>query len=176
MRVSVYLGQHIINELEAYGPLDVVVDQVLRLGEQGLIDLVGHPRCRPRTLDRRVEVEVVNEYYIALTHDYPSRSTMTSLRRLLYWFVENDLTVMLTPATEYTLPDRESDLIVARYKELVRTTARLLHDVKAAPAANIAIAERLEAAHNILEVPLCATSSTATTSTSLPDTDTSSSK
>lgn len=99
MRVSVYLHQSILDELACYGELDEVVDRILTLGEQGVIDLENRPPCRPRTDAKRVTVDVHNTYYITLVRSYPRNSSLISLRRILYWFVENDMCTLLSTVT-----------------------------------------------------------------------------
>lgn len=99
MRVSIYLHQSILDELACYGELDEVVDRILTLGEQGVIDLENRPPCRPRTDAKRVTVDVHNTYYITLVRSYPRNSSLISLRRILYWFVENDMCTLLSTVT-----------------------------------------------------------------------------
>lgn len=99
MRVSIYLHQSILDELACYGELDEVVDRILTLGERGVIDLENRPPCRPRTDAKRVTVDVHNTYYITLVRSYPRNSSLISLRRILYWFVENDMCTLLSTVT-----------------------------------------------------------------------------
>ena len=99
MRVSVYIHQSILDELSCYGELDDVVDRILTLGENGVIDLENKPPCRPRTDAKRVTIDIQNAYYITLVRSYPRNSSLVSLRRLLYWFVENDMCSLLSTVT-----------------------------------------------------------------------------
>lgn len=99
MRVSVYIHQSILDELSCYGELDDVVDKILTLGENGVIDLENKPPCRPRTDAKRVTIDIHNAYYITLVRSYPRNSSLVSLRRLLYWFVENDMCSLLSTVT-----------------------------------------------------------------------------
>ena len=99
MRVSVYLHRSILEELSYYGELDDVVDRILTLGERGVIDLENKPPCRARTDAKRVSIDVHNAYYITLIRSYPRNSSLISLRRLIYWFVENDMCSLLNTVT-----------------------------------------------------------------------------
>ena len=114
MRVSVYLHQSILDELTCYGDLDEVVDKILTLGERGIIDLENRPPCRPRADAKRVTVNVHNSYYITLVRSYPPKSSQISLRRILYWFVENDMCTLLN-----TMTVTDEDLYNSLYKRLL---------------------------------------------------------
>lgn len=120
MQVSIYLHQDILNELAYYGDLDNVVDQILTLGERGAIDLEDRPPCRPRANAKRVTVNIHNRYYITLLRTYPAKSSRISLRRILYWFVENDMCTLLN--TE-TITDEE------QYERLYIQVLDIVHEL-----------------------------------------------
>ena len=91
MLMSIYLHEEIYAILCCYGKLDDVVNKVLEEGMSGSFDIMNCPKLPPRTGARRFEVDVTNEEYIELLNLYPHNSTKISLRRLLYWFVENEM-------------------------------------------------------------------------------------
>ena len=124
MKMSVYLSNAIIAELTAHGPLDEVVDSILQLGADGQIDLEQRPKCGPRGEDRRIDIEITNLYYLELLTHYPQNSTQISLRRLLYWFVENDLCELLPPPRD----DRRRKFD-SKFDYIMRETRTLLDDI-----------------------------------------------
>lgn len=151
MRISVYLSDSIINELTSYGPLDEVVDNILQLGETGQIDLEQRPKCKNREHDRRVDIDVTNMYYLELMTHYPPNSSNISLRRLLYWFVENDLCSMLTPSNVQNDKPVDNTLRYSkRYKYIVHIAGKLLNDIDSTDV-QLAFTEHLRDAYNILK-------------------------
>lgn len=90
MQMSVYLSDSVITELKAHGGVNYAVNYILELCENGYIDIENKPRCHSRDLDRRVNIEVTNSYYLNLLYN-TGNSSKISLRRLIYWFVDNDM-------------------------------------------------------------------------------------
>lgn len=156
MRVSIYLHDNIIAELKQYGDLQQVIDQILALGEAGKIDLCDKPRCKDRDGARRLDIIVTNSYYIDMLQRYPPHSTRVSLRRLIYWFVENDLCTMLSvdDRTQEHL-DRRASYLQNELEQLA-TLAKSRYGDQSTYYANIVEASRL-----LKELQPCATSSTA---------------
>lgn len=95
MKVSVYLHEEIRAVLCCYGTLDEAINKVLDAGSQGEFDLMNKPQIPVRDGARRFDVDIKNEEYLELLRLYPHNSTKVSLRRLLYWFVENEMYEML---------------------------------------------------------------------------------
>lgn len=95
MVLSVYLHDEIYSILRCYGTLDEVVNRILDEGSAGSFDLMNCPKLPPREGARRFEVDVNNQEYLELLSLYPHNSTKISLRRLLYWFVENEMYLSL---------------------------------------------------------------------------------
>ena len=91
MLMSVYLHKEVSDVLRYYGKLDDVVNKILEYWETGLIDLEDKPPAPPRDGATRYGIDIKNEEYIDLMRRYPPNSPKISLRRLLYWFVENDV-------------------------------------------------------------------------------------
>ena len=91
MIFSIYLHSPIVETLKCYGELSEVVNKILSLCEQGIIDLVDMPRCPDRSGASRFDINVTSEYYLSLVESFPPNSPRISLRRLLYWFVEQEV-------------------------------------------------------------------------------------
>lgn len=91
MKFSIYLHREIKETLQAFGDLSTVVNKILELGENGAFDLTDKPSSPDRGDAGRVTIDVTNEYYLSLLDNYTPNSPRISLRRLLYWFVENEI-------------------------------------------------------------------------------------
>ena len=109
MIVSIYLHKQIAETLKCYGNLTEVMDRILTHCEQGDIDLMDKPKTPPRNTASRYDIDVTNEYYLDMLTSFPPNSTRISLRRLLYWFVENEMFDVLgwEPVNEYKSSDKE---------------------------------------------------------------------
>ena len=91
MKISLYLHKDIVDILSMYGDLTSVVNAVLDECASGRIDLQDKPPCRPRDGAGRYNVIVDNEYYESMVDMFGIKSKNISVRRLLYWFVENEV-------------------------------------------------------------------------------------
>lgn len=88
---TVYLDQESINILEMYGDINYVTDMILEyMFEQGLTPS-QLPSIIIRNNCKRVNIQVTNEDYIALTQLYPTKSSAISLRRVFNWFITNEI-------------------------------------------------------------------------------------
>lgn len=90
MIMSVYLHDEIASVLRCYGSLDDVINKVLDAASDGEFDFEDKPEAPARDGARRYDVDVKNDEYIEL-HRMFRNSPKISLRRLLYWFVENEM-------------------------------------------------------------------------------------
>lgn len=128
MRVSVYLHDEIKSILCCYGNLDDVINRVLDAGSTGEFDIMNKPQIPAREGAGRYDVDIVNEEYLELLNAYPRNSVKISLRRLLYWFVENEMYEILgwEPINEYT--DR-NDLKRKRLVKRIRQDLEKLADI-----------------------------------------------
>jgi hypothetical protein len=68
-----------------------VINAVLDESDNGMFDVFDKPNCDSRDGASRYSVEITNENYLTLMQTYPANSSKISLRRLLYWFVENEI-------------------------------------------------------------------------------------
>ena len=91
MILSLYLHKNISETLMCYGKLGDVVNKILELCEENVIDIMDMPKCQPRDGASRYDIDVTNEYYLSLLESFPIKSPRISLRRLLYWFVEQEM-------------------------------------------------------------------------------------
>lgn len=91
MIVNLYLHKPIVETLRCYGNLEEVVNRILDAGTAGLIDIMDKPACPPRDGASRYVIDITNADYIDLSINYPPNSCKLSLRRLVYWFVENEI-------------------------------------------------------------------------------------
>ena len=95
MKFSIYLSNDVINILECYGPINDVVNKILECGAEGLFDIMDKPTPPPKENGKQVIVDVIEPNYLALVDMYSVKSSRISLRRLLYWFVDNEVYVEL---------------------------------------------------------------------------------
>lgn len=90
MQYKVYLHRQIIDILSMYGDLSDVVNKILSYVEEGEINIETLPSAPSRDKAYQVTIDITNEYYLSLLTKYSIYSGKNSLRRLLYWFVENE--------------------------------------------------------------------------------------
>ena len=112
MKMSVYLHKEVADTLRCYGDLDEVVNKILEQCEGGIIDVFNKPKAPERYGAIRYNIDVTNEYYLSLLANYPPNSPFVSLRRLLYWFVEEEMYEVLEwkTCTDYGEKEREKCL------------------------------------------------------------------
>ena len=91
MKVSIYLHKEIYNTLKMFGDLNDVINKVLEAGAQGNFDVTDKPNSIDRIGAKRFNVTITEPDYLGLLEIYPINSSKISLRRLLYWFVENEI-------------------------------------------------------------------------------------
>ena len=89
--LSVYLHEYVVNTLKMYGELDDVVNNVLDESDAGNFDITDKPECQSRDGAGRYNITITNENYIKLLTAYGVKNKRISLRRLLYWFVDNEI-------------------------------------------------------------------------------------
>jgi hypothetical protein len=112
MIFSIYLHKPIAETLMCYGDLSDVVNRILEVSETGVFDVVDVPKCEPRDGATKYFINVTNETYLSLVASFPPNSPRLSLRRLLYWFVEQEMYEVLEWETvnEYVSKDKEKIL------------------------------------------------------------------
>lgn len=91
MKQSIYLHKPIVAILRCYGSLDDVVNKILQSAADGQFDVTNKPAAPNRTGAGRYDIEITEPNYLELLNIYGPFSSTISLRRLLYWFVENEI-------------------------------------------------------------------------------------
>lgn len=91
MLMSVYLHSTVAAVLRCFGTLDEVTDRILQLAADGHFDVTHMPPCGPRDGAARYNIEVTEPNYLQLLEDFGPHNSSVSLRRVLYWFVENQV-------------------------------------------------------------------------------------
>lgn len=86
MKIAVYLHEEIAATLLCFGNLSDVINKIL--DNESVLD---KPSCLPREGASKYTVDVTNEEYLSLLARYPATSPRISLRRLLYWWVDNEI-------------------------------------------------------------------------------------
>ena len=126
MLLSVYLHDEIHSVLNCFGELNDVVDKILVAAAEGQIELMCKPPAPDRSGARRFDIEVTNEDYLTLLRQVGTKSPRVSLRRLLYWFVEEEVYEML--GWEMT-NDYRSDKD-AKFKKRIDDISKQVEDVR----------------------------------------------
>lgn len=113
MILNIYLDDTIVDVLKCYGTLDVAVNRILQCGTEGLIDIMNKPTAPPKTNGRQYVINITEPGYLGLYNIYGPKSSKISLRRLIYWFVNNELYEELAwePTEQYA--DTHNDKILA---------------------------------------------------------------
>lgn len=91
MTLSVYLSNDVRDVLQCYGKIDDVVNRILVAGSQGLIDIMEKPPAPEKKGGTYHQINIREPDYISLLETYGVKSSRISLRRLLYWFVDNEM-------------------------------------------------------------------------------------
>ena len=91
MILSLYLHNDVTDVLKMYGNLNDVINKILDESSAGSFDVQNKPPCRNRDGASRYNVDVKNEDYLSMLESFGIKSKQISLRRLIYWFVENEI-------------------------------------------------------------------------------------
>lgn len=91
IKVNVTISEDYYKILRLFGTMDEVVQKALILAEQGDIDLENCPYVQQFGRLKHVVVNVNNPYYESLRALHGATSPKTSINRLLYYIVDNEL-------------------------------------------------------------------------------------
>ena len=92
MKQIIYLSYPVIDVLKCLGPsLDDVVNKILAYGEQGLFDIENKPPVGTKIGGKHCTVNITNQHYLDLIATVGEKNNTISLRRLLHWFVEEEI-------------------------------------------------------------------------------------
>lgn len=126
MKVSVYLHSYVVDTLRMYGKLDDVINAMLDEADNGMFDVTDKPNCESRDGASRYMIDVTNENYLLLMQSYPPNSSKISLRRLIYWFVENEIYEECGWTTNNVLKRKENNKIHKKVIDIKEQSAKLL--------------------------------------------------
>lgn len=118
MKVSIYLHKPIVETLLCYGSLEDVTNRILDACESGEIDIMDRPKVPPRDGAGRYDVDIRSDYYMELLDTFSPTSPRISLRRLLYWFVENEMYDVLGWEPTYEYIDNEKRRILKMIQDV----------------------------------------------------------
>ena len=91
MLLTIYLSDEIAFVLECFGDMNFVVNNILEAAAEGLIDIMDKPNIAEKKGGHYYHINVEEPNYISMIETFGSRSSRISLRRLLYWFVDNEI-------------------------------------------------------------------------------------
>lgn len=91
MILSVYLHDEIANVLKSFGEISDVVNKMLDDIINNNYDLMDKPNAPSREKAKRFQLNVLQEDYLQLLSTFSINSPRISLRRIIYWFVENEI-------------------------------------------------------------------------------------
>lgn len=91
MTINIHLHKEIADSLRCFGDLSTVVNRILQAGANGLIDIMDKDACPDKEGCEHCRIEITEPNYLELYTTYGPKNRRISLRRLLYWFVENEI-------------------------------------------------------------------------------------
>jgi hypothetical protein len=91
MKQSIYLHRQIVDVLNCYGDLNTVVNRILQEAANGKFDIMHKPPCPGRDGAGRYEIDITEPSYLELLSVYGPFSSKISIRRVIYWFIENEM-------------------------------------------------------------------------------------
>ena len=91
MTINIHLHKEIADSLRCFGDLSTVVNKILQAGALGVIDIMDKDACPDKEGCEHCRIEVTEPNYLELYKMYGPKNRRISLRRLLYWFVENEI-------------------------------------------------------------------------------------
>ena len=91
MTINIHLHKEIADSLRCFGDLSTVVNRILQAGADGLIDIMDKDACPDKEGCEHCRIEITEPNYLELCAMYGPKNRRISLRRLLYWFVENEI-------------------------------------------------------------------------------------
>lgn len=95
MILSVYLHRDRVDILKMFGNLSDVINKILDASDEGHFDIGDKPEAPSREGAGRYNINVTNENYIQMLNMFGIKNKKISLRKLIYWFVDNEIYVDL---------------------------------------------------------------------------------
>lgn len=93
MIFHIYLHNYVTDTLEMFGDLNNVINDIVDEAVKGTIPMESLPPAPTRSHDncRQYMIDVTNTEYLQLVSDKGYKNKTVSLRRILYYFVDNEL-------------------------------------------------------------------------------------
>ena len=91
MQLSIYLHRQIVEILTCYGDLNTVINRILREAAAGKFDVMHKPPAPSRETASRYDITITEPSYLELLDVYGPHSSKISIRRVIYWFVDNEM-------------------------------------------------------------------------------------
>lgn len=92
MKLSIYLHKDRVDILRTFGDnLSDVINKILDESDNGAFDIEDKPECESRAGACRYDIRITNENYVNMLKSFGVKSKRISLRRLVYWFVDNEI-------------------------------------------------------------------------------------
>lgn len=127
-KIDIRLHEDYYNVLHMFGDLDTVVRRILDEGARGNIELTDKPQAPPKQGTHKYIVTIDSPYYDELVGIYGVSSSKVSIRRLLYWFVDEEVYNELGWNASKPL-HRSRWLVRNGYIADALTALRKLHDI-----------------------------------------------
>lgn len=89
MLMSVYLHQEYYDYLSCYGNIEEVTNRILEAARD--LDIESMPNAPSRTGAKRLNINVTSEWYLEELCARPVNSPLYSVRKILYYAVDNEL-------------------------------------------------------------------------------------
>lgn len=91
MDFSIYLHQYVIDILSYFGNINDVINKMLTDLLAADIDIMDKPKAPNRDDAKRLTITITNKEYLELLNTFGINSSKISLRRLIYWFIDNTI-------------------------------------------------------------------------------------
>ena len=127
MKQCLYLHRPVVSVLRCYGDLEEVVNRILHEAALGKIDIMDKPAAPDRIGAGKYNVNITEPYYLDLISSYSLFSPRISLRRLLYWFVENEVYVDLGWQQVNKYVDKQSIIMHNKFTNAINELERIKH-------------------------------------------------
>lgn len=89
--LDIRLHKEYVDVLTQFGTLSYTTNCILSACEIGAIDLFDKPVAPPKDGTQKHIITIDNLWYEQLLDDFGPKNMHISLRRLLYWFVDNEV-------------------------------------------------------------------------------------
>lgn len=91
MIVNISIDDFTAEIMMHFGTISDVTNKILALGADGSIPLMDLPSVAiEKSACKQYKINITDENYLGLCETYGTKSTRISLRRIIYWFIENE--------------------------------------------------------------------------------------